>query len=138
MMSVSSLNSQISQLKSERKNLESRKSSVNKIIKKIGKDPADDMDNIKKYARSTADALSKGVSGSSRANSVAEKCRKKANTGCSLDHWEEKDRLNQEIRRIESRINEIDREIKRLEVQLQAAQEAERAAKINAVKNALI
>lgn len=136
-MSVSSLSRQISQLKSERNKLESRKSSVNKIIKQIGKDPADDVDDIKKCANSTADALSKGVSGSSRVKSVAEKSRAKAKSGCSLDHWEEKDKLNQEVQRIGNRIDEIDREIKRLEAQLRAEQEAERAAALNAIKNAL-
>lgn len=135
-MSIASLNSQISQLRAERKKLEGRKSSVNKIIKKIGKAPADDVDDIKKYAGSTADALQKGISGSPQVKSVVEKSRTKAKTGCSLDHWEEKEKLSLEIRRIENRIADIDREIKSLEAQLQAELEAERAAKNAATKNA--
>ena len=117
-MSNSSSDARLKQLRKERKDLENRKKSVSNIIKKIDKKPVNDVDNIRSFANSTATALPQGVKGAKRINTLADACRSKARTACALDQWDEKSKLNLEVKRIERRIEDIDREIRKIEAEM--------------------
>ena len=132
-MSIVSLNARLNQLKSERKTLEKRLSSINKVVKKLGKSPVDDVGDIKKSAGATANALEDGVKGVPKIKNVVDDGRSKAKTGCSLDQWQEEEWLAKEQRRLESRIQELTREIARVEEEIRAARAAAAKAALAAL-----
>lgn len=133
-MSVASLETKLSRLQSEKKKLKKRKSAVEKIVKKLGKRPADDVDDIKKSGKKTAEELEKAVEGVGCIDHVADNIRASAESAHRLDNWDEKSLLNKEIRRLESKIKETEREIEKVRAQISAVREAERAAALEKLK----
>ena len=111
-----------------------RKESVEKIEKKLDKKPADDVDDIKKSGKKTADLLVKGVEGIKQIEHVANDIRSSAKSGHRLDDWDEKNWLSKEIRRLANEIDRIEREIEQIKAQIRAAREAERAAALTKLK----
>lgn len=133
-MSVASLEAKLSRLQSEKKKLKNRKSAVEKIVRNLGKRPADDVDDIRKSGKKTAEHLEKAVEGIGSIDRVADDIRASARSAHGLDEWAEKDWLSKETQRLENEIEDTDRQIDRVSAQLRAAQEAERAAALEKLK----
>lgn len=132
-MSVASLEAKLKRLKSEKEKLKNRKSAVEKILKKLGKKPADDIDDIKKSGKKTADFLEKGVDGIRRIEILASDVRSSAQSGHRLDVWDETMWFNKEIDRLADEIQKTEREIERVKTEIQAAREAELAATLKKI-----
>lgn len=133
-MSVASLEAKLNRLQSEKKKLKDRKSAVEKIIKKLDKKPVDDVDDIKKSGKKTADFLDKGVNGVDLIDCVVIDIQSAVKSGHKLDDWEEKVWFSKEIQRIGTEIERIDWEIQQVKAQIQAARKAERAAALAKLK----
>lgn len=136
-MSVASLEAKLDRLKAEQKKLKKRKSAVEKIIKKLNKKPVDDVDDIKKGGKKTADYLEKGVDGIPHIDTIVADIRTSAKTAHKLDRWEEKTYFSKEVSRLASRIDALDREIAQVKAEIKAAREAERAAALAKLKDKL-
>ncbi len=121
-------------MKAEQKRLKDRKSAVEKVVKKLDKNPVDDVDDIKKSGEKTADILEKGVDGIKHIESVASDIRDSAKSGHRLDKWEEKSWFNKEISRLKNEIDEIEHKIEQVKAEIQAAREAERVAALAKLK----
>lgn len=132
-MSVANLEARLKRLKSEKERLKDRKSAVEKVLKKLEKKPADDIDDIKKSGKKTADSLATGVDGIKRIEIVASEVRSSAQSGHRLDNWEEKTWFNKEIDRLAYEIQKTEREIECVKAEIQAAREAELAAALGKV-----
>ena len=132
-MSVANLEARLKRLKSEKERLKDRKSAVEKVLKKLEKKPADDIDDIKKSGKKTADSLATGVDGIKRIAIVASEVRSSAQSGHRLDNWEEKTWFNKEIDRLAYEIQKTEREIECVKAEIQAAREAELAAALGKV-----
>lgn len=133
-MSIASLEKKLNKLQGKNKKLKSRKVSVEKIVKKLNRKPADDVEDIKKSGRKTADLLEKAVEGVGHIANVADDIRVSARSGHSLDEWEEKEWLNKEILRLEKEIEKVEREIQRVKAELQAAREVVREAALQKLR----
>ena len=132
-MSVANLEARLKRLKSEKERLKDRKSAVERVLKKLEKKPADDIDDIKKSGKKTADSLATGVDGIKRIEIVASEVRSSAQSGHRLDNWEEKTWFNKEIDRLAYEIQKTEREIECVKAEIQAAREAELAAALEKV-----
>lgn len=136
-MSVASLEAKLDRLQAKKKKLEKRKSGVEKIVKKLGKKPEDDVDDIKKGGKDTAKAIEKGVTGVRHVDNLVDDLRASASSAHKLDTWKEKDWLNKEIRRLENEIDQLEREIKQVKADIREAKAAERAAALEKLKEAI-
>lgn len=133
-MSIASLEKKLNKLQGKNKKLKSRKASVEIIVKKLNRKPADDVEDIKKSGRKTADLLEKAVEGVGHIANVADDIRVSAMSGHSLDEWEEKEWLNKEILRLKEEIKQVERDIQRVKAELQAAREAAREAALQKLR----
>lgn len=133
-MSVASLEAKLSRLQSEKKKLQKRKSAVKKIVKKICKQPTDDVDDIRKSGKKTAEYLEKAVKGVGHIDRITDDIRTSAKSAHGLDEWGEKSWLSKEVNRLENEIEDMERQIERISAQLREAREAERAAALEKFK----
>jgi len=140
-MSIEYLQYRLWQLQNEQHELINRRDAVERIIRKIDREPVNDLADIKKAASKTATTLSESALGSSRFRTITEATRDKSDSYFGLNHWEEKDYLNREINRINTRINELSWEISSVKAQIEAEREAQRRAqeeRLRALRESLV